>query len=170
MPSPIGHAIGGVAAGWAVLRSAPDRAGLRRDLLLFGTLGALADADLLLGAHSGPTHGVGAAVLAGAVAWGIAGARRVPGAAALALACSCAYASHTLLDWLGTDTAPPIGIMALWPLRRDYYQSGLHVFRGVSRQIFQPELFWMPNLRTLIRELLVLLPVLGSIAFLRRRR
>ena len=42
----------------------------------------------------------------------------MPGSARLALATGLAYATHTLLDWLGTDASPPIGIMALWPFSR----------------------------------------------------
>ena len=39
-----------------------------------------------------------------------------------ALAIAAAYATHTLLDWLGTDSAAPFGIMALWPVTDDYYE------------------------------------------------
>jgi LexA-binding, inner membrane-associated putative hydrolase len=148
------------------------------------------DVDLLFGAYSGPTHGLGAAVIAGCVAWmwlrRVAGTgsrtpdpgsriasretraarRRRSGATALAVA--FAYASHTLLDWLGTDSAPPIGIMALWPVTRDYYESPLHVFMAISRRYWLPE-FWTYNLRALGRELLFLLPLLTLVLVLRRR-
>ena len=33
-----------------------------------------------------------------------------------ALAITAAYATHTLLDWLGADSSAPFGIMALWPV------------------------------------------------------
>ena len=39
--------------------------------------------------------------------------------AALVVAAALAYGSHLLLDWLGDDTTPPIGIMALWPFSRE---------------------------------------------------
>jgi inner membrane protein len=81
-----------------------------------------------------------------------------------------AYASHTLLDWLGTDTSAPIGIMALWPFSRAYYESSLHVFMAVSRRFRQPELFWMQNLAALARELLILVPIAIGVAIGRRRR
>lgn len=173
MPSPIGHALAGVAAGW-IVRGArlPSESGRDtwREVALFAALGMAPDLDLVVGLHSGPTHGLGMAVVAAGAAWmpGVAGAaagRRT----ALAFACVLAYASHTLLDWLGTDTAPPIGIMALWPCTREYYESGVHLFMGVSREFRQPELFWWPNLATLTRELLVLAPVLGVVFWLRRR-
>ena len=81
---------------------------------------------------------------------------------------TAACASHTLLDWLGTDTAPPIGIMALWPFSRGYYESQLHVFMAISRRYWLPE-FWTYNLRALVRELVILLPVVGLVIRYRRR-
>jgi membrane-bound metal-dependent hydrolase YbcI (DUF457 family) len=124
------------------------------------------DLDLLVGAHSGPTHGLGSALIAGFVVWtwlrGIAGRR--PGLTAWAVV--LAYATHTLLDWLGSDTSPPIGIMALWPFDRGHYESQRHLFMAISRRYWLPE-FWTYNLRALVRELLILIPV---VAFVRRYR
>jgi inner membrane protein len=172
MPSPVGHALAGVAAGWLV-RGAPASVGLdssaQRDAVLFAALGMAPDLDLLLGLHSGPTHGAGFAVLAAAAAW-LPGAGASTGRLRLALACVLAYASHILLDWLGTDTSAPIGIMALWPFSQEYYQSGLHVFMAVSRRLFQPERFWMQNATALARELLILVPAVAIVVMTRRRR
>ena len=120
------------------------------------------DIDLLFGAHSGPTHGVGAALIAGGAALGVTRSWR------WALAIGGAYGSHILLDWLGTDTKAPVGIMALWPFTHAYYESSLHVFMGVSRQIHAPN-FWSYNLRALLREMVVLLPILAAVAWLRLR-
>lgn len=79
-----------------------------------------------------------------------------------------AYASHTLLDWLGTDWSPPIGIMAWWPFSSDYYESHLHVFRAISRRYWLPEfLTW--NARALAGELAILLPLTALVFFARRR-
>jgi len=170
MPSPVGHALAGLASGWLIRGNRIDGPDGRREAALFAGLGALADLDLLFGMHSGPTHGVGAALLAAAFAW----SPWIPATAraqlTLAVACMLAYASHTLLDWLGSDTSPPIGIMALWPLSREYYESGLHVFVAVSRRIWQPETFWMQNLTALMRELLILVPPLLLIGWFRRVR
>jgi hypothetical protein len=170
MPSPVGHALGGLAAGWLIRGNRLNEPYGRREALLFAGLGTLADFDLLFGMHSGPTHGIGAALLAGAFAWlpsvhAITGTRIL-----LAAACVLAYGSHTLLDWMGSDTSPPIGIMALWPFSREHYQSSVHVFMAVSRRIWQPERFWIPNLIALSRELLLLIPPLIVIAWLRRPR
>ena len=170
MPSPIAHALAGVAAGWIV--DPPSRrngpAAVER-AIAFSVLGMTPDLDLLFGAHSGPTHGLGAAVLVGLVAWLCLGALGRGRSGTTAAAGALAYASHTLLDWLGTDSSPPIGIMALWPIGRDYYESPLHVFMAISRRYWLPE-FWTYNLRALVRELAILLPLAAVVFFTRRRR
>jgi hypothetical protein len=134
-----------------------------RDAAAFAIAGAAADLDFLLGVHSGPTHGIGAAVMAGLIAY--VATRRGRFAAAL----GAAYASHGLLDWLGSDTSPPIGIMALWPFSREYYESGAHVFEAISRRYWLPG-FWIHNLHAVARELLVLLPIVAIVGAFRSRR
>ena len=169
MPSPVGHALAAVAVGCLVQRTMAGGRLRGRDVMLFGALGVAPDLDLLVGMHSGPTHGIGAAVLAASLAWlpldlvcTSSDRRR------LALACALAYASHILLDWLGTDSSPPIGIMALWPFSQAYFESSLHVFPAVSRRILQPELFWTQNSRALFWEVVILGPVAAcSIAWRR---
>jgi inner membrane protein len=93
--------------------------------------------------------------------------RAALGTARTALAVALAYASHTLLDWLASDSSAPVGLMALWPFHRDYYQSDLHVFLAVSRRYWLPE-FWAGNLRALTRELAILLPLLAAVVWFRR--
>jgi inner membrane protein len=127
-----------------------------------------ADLDLLVGAHSGATHGLGAAVIVGATVWVVLRIRGVSRVVRTACASAIAYASHTLLDWLGTDSSPPIGIMALWPFSRDYYESSWHVFMAISRRYGLPE-FWTFNLSALVRELLILVPIALVVLTVRRR-
>src|SRR3954470_5529459 len=165
MPSPGGHAIAGVVAGW--LGAPPERHDSSR-IILFAAAGMAADLDLLVGAHSGPSHGLGAAVIAGVVLWVTLRSCGVRRRARLALATGLAYATHTLLDWLGTDSSPPIGIMALWPFSRNYYESPWHIFMAISRRYWLPE-FWTYNLRALGRELLILVPLALIAVALRRR-
>jgi inner membrane protein len=76
----------------------------------------------------------------------------------VAAAFAAAYASHTLLDWLSTDTSAPFGIMALWPFSSEYYISSLEIFLSVSRRYWLVDA-WLLNLRALIRELLILVPL-----------
>ena len=177
MPSPLGHILGGLAAGWLVAgrstageardhgadpSSAPSRPS--RDASAFGALGAAPDLDLLVGLHSMYTHSVGAAALVAAAAYAMRGERR----ARWAVACGAAIASHILLDWLGSDTTPPIGIMALWPFSSGFYQSSLWLFPAVSRR-FGEWSFVTQNLRAVVWELVLLLPITIAIGWVRRR-
>ncbi|MEO8077393.1 MAG: metal-dependent hydrolase [Acidobacteriota bacterium] len=172
MPSPIGHALGGMAVGWLIdPTSRGDGRAARVRLVAFGAAGAAADLDLLVGAHRGPSHALCAALVVGLGAWAYGAALRRGDAAhvrRLAVAVGLAYASHTLLDWLGRDTSPPLGIMALWPFDRGYYESRLHLFSPISRRYWLPE-FWIGNFGALARELVILLPVGALVALLRRR-
>lgn len=149
MPSPVGHALGGALAGGVVAGALGP---WWRQAALLGLLGIAADLDFLLGLHSQYSHSVGAAVLVGLVVYVASGGRF-----RWALAASLAYASHILLDWLGDDTTPPIGVMALWPFSEGFYQSDLHWFMAVFRS------YWLPgfvghNLTALARELVLLGP------------
>jgi membrane-bound metal-dependent hydrolase YbcI (DUF457 family) len=181
MPSPIGHALAGIAVAWSAdlvpgdrawratrgpsvadtggQRSWFQRAGGRLTLLCAG-LGAAPDLDLLYpGHHRSFTHGIAAVLCVGLIAAVFAANTRRP-VARVAIMCTAAYASHLLLDWLGVDQYPPYGLQLLWPFSRRWFISGLDVFR-------QTELrrFWMPgpiatNVRAISREL----AILGSIA------
>jgi membrane-bound metal-dependent hydrolase YbcI (DUF457 family) len=171
MPSPLGHAIAGVAAGWLVA-GAPRT--LRqpkyvKEAALFAALGTLPDVDLLVGMHSGPTHSVGAAALIGAAFFAAVARRSFPRRGRFALACLAAYASHILLDWLGTDTSPPLGIMALWPFSRAYYESDLHIFMAISRRYYHGWPFFKSNLAAIALELVILIPTLALVVALRQR-
>ena len=165
MPSPIAHAIAGATAGWLIDPPVREHRGR---VALYASMGIAADLDLLVGAHSGPTHGLGAAVIAGVLTWVLLRLRGSSGGVRTACASAIAYASHTLLDWLGTDSSSPIGIMALWPFSRDYYESSWHVFRAISRLYWLPE-FWTFNLSALGRELVILVPIALVVLLTRRR-
>src|SRR5687767_11967492 len=100
MPSPIGHALAGIAAGWLIdpPDTRPNDRNLRGTLTraaIFALAAMAPDLDLLVGAHSGPTHGLGAAVIVGAVVW--VWSRRRDGSRTAPAAVAAAYASHTLL-------------------------------------------------------------------------
>lgn len=117
------------------------------------------DLDLLVGNHSAQTHSVGALIVVVMVlfVW----TRNPP----FALAGAAAYASHLLFDWLGRDTSPPLGIMALWPLTSDYYISPVPLLEPVSRRYWLPG-FWVHNLKVALAEL----AVFGALAALAWRR
>src|SRR5262245_58906966 len=112
MPSPVGHALGGIAAGWSFeprhTPQAQRRARFRIETLGFATLGVAADLDLLLGVHRGATHSLGAIVLVALAAW--LALRHRSRRDRWAIACAAAFGSHVLLDWLGSDTSAPFGV------------------------------------------------------------
>ena len=225
MPSPVGHALGGVLFGWMVdgvpgtasgtrqvsapttppeavsrrpsLRAALSTALRDRRTFAFALLGPLADIDFLFGIHSQQTHSIGAALVVLLLAWaGGRGRHRRPsslvprpsgdasrpsssavsigvrgqatGALRFAVACALAYGSHVLLDWMGNDTTPPIGIMAPWPVTDGYYQSQLFVFAAISRRYWLAN-FWTHNLMAVAREVLILVPLLAALFWWRAR-
>jgi tetratricopeptide (TPR) repeat protein len=133
----------------------------------FAALGIAPDLDLIVGAHRGPTHSVGAVALVALATWLVVGRHARRGR--WALACAAAYGSHLLLDWFGLDTSAPFGIPALWPLSSAYSQAPWPVFLPVSRRIHQPDLFWLPNALAVARELLILVPIVMLVASRRRR-
>ena len=180
MPTPLGHALGGVAAGCLVVAAsvlAPGprrwrheferflaRIGPRRGLAGFACLAIFPDVDLLLGVHSGATHSVGATVIAAVVAgvWA-----RTAGPYVVA-AVAAAYGSHILLDWLGADPSAPRGVMALWPLTREFHLSDAHLFLRVCREYWLADCWWN-NLRAVARELVILGPIAAAAMLAARR-
>jgi membrane-bound metal-dependent hydrolase YbcI (DUF457 family) len=153
VPSPVGHALGGLIVGELLAPSA---------LLICAVAGVLPDVDFAWGGHNRETHSLGAAVIAGLVvyAW-----KRSP---RLALAVTLSWASHVLFDWLGSDDTPPLGVMALWPLNSNFYFADAFVFEAISRR------YWLDNFIThnawaVAKEVLILGPI-ASIAFLWRAR
>jgi hypothetical protein len=153
VPSPVGHALGGLIAGQALAPSA---------LVLCAVAGVLPDVDFAWGGHNRQTHSLGAAVIAGLIvfAW-----KRNP---RLALAVTLAWASHVLFDWLGSDNTPPLGVMALWPIDSNFYFADAHVFEAISRRYWLDN-FIPHNAWAVTKEILILGPI-AVIGFLWRAR
>ena len=149
MPSPVGHALGGLIVGEVLAPSA---------LLICIVAGVLPDIDFAWGGHNRETHSLGAALIAGLVvlAW-----KRSP---RLAFAVTLSWVTHVFFDWLGSDDTPPIGVMALWPINSNFYFANAFVFEAISRR------YWLGNFLThnawaVIKEVLILGPI-AVIAFL----
>jgi membrane-bound metal-dependent hydrolase YbcI (DUF457 family) len=184
MPSPVGHALGGLIVGLAMwprptaprsrstdTSSIASTSGTLGVLGTRNTLSALAvvtaaaclpDIDFLWGRHAMETHSVGAAFLAGLVVYAVS--RRTD----LAFACALAWCSHILFDWLGSDDFPPIGVMALWPFTDNFYFANAFVFDAISRRYRQAG-FWQHNLWAVVKELLLLTPPVLALAWWRLR-
>ncbi len=165
MPSPVGHALGGMLVGLILAR--PGR--LEAWGLGLGQLGVLAvvaclpDLDFLWGRHNMETHSLGAAVLAGlaVLAWTRGRNPR------LALAVTLAWSTHVLFDWLGSDDTPPLGVMALWPIASTFYFADAFVFEPISRRYWLPS-FISHNLYAVVKEVVLLAPVAAVLFYLRR--
>ena len=159
MPTPLGHAIGGIAAGLLV-NAAARRPGLSPAIVLTCAAVAVApDFDILAGSHRTYTHSIAGVALTGLAAWLVLRRRvRAPFAAALSIA--AAHASHLFLDWLGKDTSRPPGLTILWPFSPEFHISGLNLFGEVSRRYWLFNEFILGNLAAVAWELTVLLPML----------
>jgi membrane-bound metal-dependent hydrolase YbcI (DUF457 family) len=97
------------------------------------------------------THSLGFAVLVGlaVLAW--------QRSTRLAIACMLSVATHVLFDWLGSDDFPPLGVMAFWPLSREFYFAHAFIFEAISRRYWLPD-FITHNLLAVAREIAILLP------------
>jgi len=126
------------------------------------------DLDILSAAHRAHTHSVAAVALVACAAGALARARGLA-AVPVALACAAAFGSHILLDWLGRDSRPPIGLMAWWPFTDAYAYSGLDVFTDVSRRYWNPREFILGNAKSVARELAILTPLAATAFWLRQR-
>lgn len=136
-----------------------------------GLLACVPDLDLLVPhSHRTASHSFLAVVVVGCIA-ALAGRRRGrPSCLPLAGVVAAAYATHLLLDWLGEDMGPPAGIQVLWPVSDRWFVSGLNVFAGIDRQ---DPLAWKAvreNGMALVREVLLLGPVLALAAWVGSRR
>ena len=158
MPTPLGHALAGVATGWSVAGVAREnRRALVTQAAILASLAMAADLDLLVGAHSGPTHSVGAAAIAGALAawarWPIARTRGT-----IFIAAFLAWATHPLMDSLSPDATAPFGVMAFWPFTTHYYLTGLSVFMSIWRYPVSARAI-THDILAIAREILLLAPI-----------
>jgi inner membrane protein len=156
MPTPIGHALAGLAvAGIGGGTRLP-----RRDTAVLVLCACAPDLDLILrlvdgvNHHRGATHSLAAAAFAGLMAHllGRLGAR-IPSPWLV----GAAWASHVVLDYLGLDTSPPAGEMALWPFSEAFFISPVSLFYDIPRS-FTPAAI-RHNLMAVTFEVMVLGPL-----------
>jgi membrane-bound metal-dependent hydrolase YbcI (DUF457 family) len=161
MPTPVGHALGGLAVAWfsaSITRERPSNA-----FVVTCAIAAMApDLDILVNSHRTYAHSIGAAAIVGAVAWFVRRRKCPPAStspAFAALTIAAAYASHIVLDLLAKDTAAPLGLMALWPFSSRFYISGADLFMEVSRRYWKFDEFIVGNFTAVGWELILLAPV-----------
>jgi len=164
MPSPIGHILAGAATTIAadIVNPAPAKTGRAagprwRAPLAYGILAAAPDLDLIYPPiHRTATHSVTAVALAFIIAAALTGQVTRWRTATV---CALAYATHPLLDWLGADTLPPLGIELFWPFSNRWFISGVDLFRGTFRgHLFAPPVL-MANALSVAQEIAILLPI-----------
>lgn len=163
MPSPVGHALAGLTVYAVFARRSHVRLSTWQALPAVAAA-VLPDADLLLnlligpGHHRAESHSLGMAALVGLAAGAVAWLARRSDASWLGALVGLSWLSHVGLDWLGRDTHPPVGLMALWPLAREWYASPLPLFLDIGRTLDWETL--RSNALAATWECLVLVPVL----------
>jgi membrane-bound metal-dependent hydrolase YbcI (DUF457 family) len=179
MPSPIGHALAGIAVAWTAdlipgdrtWRTAPAsapwhlRAGNGITLACAG-LAAAPDLDLAFMPHRTATHSIGAVVIVGLLAAALAANARRP-VVRIALMCAAAYGSHLLLDWLGADYYPPRGLQLMWPINHEWYISGVDLFRQTARLRVFTRGPMLTNVRAIVQEIGILGPIVAALWLVR---
>jgi membrane-bound metal-dependent hydrolase YbcI (DUF457 family) len=183
MPSPIGHALAGVAVALAGA-SPRARQGFWRFLtrpltVLAVALATLPDADLFLrGFHRSATHSLTATAFVTIVAIVVTGwvtrvrSRQSQSAGgsrqsirAVVLVCAAAHASHLLTDWLGADFSQPSGIQLLWPFGEGWFTSGWDIFPQIERRDIFSAASIAINMKALIYELAIMGSIVAALWF-----
>lgn len=78
------------------------------------------------------------------------------------------YLSHIFLDLFSVDTSVPFGVQIFWPITHFFYISPFSLFLDIQRDIssnteFIYTLFNLHNFKTILIEVSIFLPVIGSI-------
>jgi inner membrane protein len=133
MPTPIGHALAGLAVA-KMSGGAHRMSNTHLAVLVF--CAAAPDLDLVLrlvdgvNHHRGASHSFTAAALVGIAGYIL---RRLGAPLPSGWLMGAAWSSHVVLDYLGLDTSPPVGEMALWPFSSAFYASPISLFYDVPR-------------------------------------
>lgn len=174
MPTPLGHAMAGLAIAWtteAIRPASLDACGHRRLPMICAGLAIAPDLDLVYPPiHRTMSHSISAVLLVGVIAWFLTRRTKPEAALIVGVLCGLVYASHLGLDWLGGDTKLPAGIQLLWPFSHAWFISSRSLFRAtVLGGFFRPSTM-LSNALAIAQELLILGPVLLGSWFLRNRR
>lgn len=172
MPTPVGHAIGGLAV-YAVTREKPLKEDLTFAAVCMG-VSLIPDLDLVIGPFAGRSyhhyfsHSLGFAALFGVAVYLLARALDRPRPLRDAGVLFAVYLSHIFLDILGKDTTPPFGVQLLWPFSDAFYMSPLIIFDEVWRGTVG-RLLGLHNWLTVVREMVILVPLCAVLWWWRNR-
>jgi len=165
MPSPIGHALAGIAIQQA--RPGIFFARPWHEAIFFLFLANLPDLDFLPGIlagypnlyHHGIFHSLGAA-LAVAVAGGCFFYLRKRSFWNVTAVVFVIYITHLLLDFFAGDTKPPYGMPLFWPFSHSYFLAARPFFLNIARSgrsdDFFSSLINRHNLAAVLHETLIL--------------
>jgi membrane-bound metal-dependent hydrolase YbcI (DUF457 family) len=140
VPSPVAHTLVALSLHALTARDEPEATSLPRALVFVGAAVA-PDLDLLLrfvdgrNHHQAESHSLGCALLAALLAGALAAVWRRPSPMRWAMAAGLGWLSHVALDYLGRDTHPPIGLMALWPLSSGHFKFPFPLFMDIGRTL-----------------------------------
>lgn len=173
MPSPAGHSLIGFACGAACClprcgswRQLGRRLWRWRGLLLMCVVLANApDIDYLFGLAAGDlnsrhqliTHTLGWITVVAVCVWS---AQRYFPRKTVRMSLGLIFlllASHLAADYFGSDTRPPLGIMALWPFSSRFYLSPWPVFPAPSKTTLG-DLLSLKNLFVVLTEIAFVAP------------
>jgi len=169
MPTPIGHSL----AGYAIYASLRGRTKQDwRFLTLFILIANLPDIDYFFGFvvgnpnlyHHTLTHSLTFAIISGVILGTFFATKSEKRFFKYFLIFTGLYLSHLLLDYLTLDTFPPYGEQLFWPFIKKYFISPVSVFTDVHKastnSLFFSSLFIIHNFWTVVRECIILLPII----------
>jgi membrane-bound metal-dependent hydrolase YbcI (DUF457 family) len=178
MPTPVGHGLAGAIISTFSRKKPGFRAGWRW-VLVCVVLAALADIDFapaLFGRlglansyHRQVTHTLLFCVVVFAAAVLLLKAFRIAGVWQNSFVLFCCSLSHILLDLLGTDTRPPIGLPFLWPLVGRSFKIPIELFPALKKNTYA-EIFSLRTVWILGYEIVVFGSILLLLAVYRKRR
>lgn len=176
MPTPVGHMLSGTLVVAARRRKGSF---LNKETMLIMLCVLLPDIDFVFGFMSGNpnqyhhqfTHSFSFALMAGAVI-AFLSTLSFRKFARLTALYGFAVSLHILLDLLAVDKCAPYGAQIFWPFSDAYVIAPVQIFSDVTRSsqsgTFIKSLSSLHNARTVLIELLVLVPVLVLIKWKRR--
>jgi hypothetical protein len=77
--------------------------------------------------------------------------------------------SHLLADWLTVDRSPPVGLMLAWPFSDRFFHATWAFFPAPSKHSWAA-LWSLKNLRLVLVETAITLPLVLIVLWLKRRR
>jgi inner membrane protein len=166
MPSPIGHALSGIAFRQA--RPGVFFAKPWHEVVFFLFLANLPDLDFLPGIlagfpntyHHGIVHSLGFAVAAAAAGGWLFHHFWKRSFRQVTVIIFLMYVTHLLLDYFAGDTKPPYGMPLFWPFSNEYFLAPRPLFLNIVRSSrsndFFSSLFNRHNLEAALREIMIL--------------